>query len=104
MIKSKNWQIEKHFFSHLKTLNEAFILYDKEDFDIGAPTKVLSLSDDSLEIIEGRTPKSISPNKLDAIVLGYPFFIFNLRGEMGLGSILSLKLFNRGIQSKYIGL
>jgi hypothetical protein len=104
MIKSKNWMVEKHFFSQLKTLNESFILYDKEDFDIGAPTKVVALSDDSLEILEGRTPKSIYPNKLDAIVLGYPFFILNLRGEMGLGSILSLKLFNRGIQSNYIGL
>ncbi len=104
MIKQRNWETEKTFFSRLKELGEPFILYDKEDFDIGAPTKILSVSDDSLEILEGRTSKNIAPSKLDALVLGYPFYTLNLKSEMGIGNLLSLKLFNRGIQSKYIGL
>ena len=104
MIKQRNWETEKAFFSRLKELEEPFILYDKDDFDIGAPTKILSVSDDSLEILEGRTSKNIAPSKLDALVLGYPFYTLNLKSEMGIGNLLSLKLFNRGIQSKYIGL
>ena len=104
MIKNRNWKSEKPFFSRLSELGEPFILYDKEDFDIGAPTKILSVSDDSLEILEGRTSKKIVPSKLDALVLGYPFHTLNLKNEMGFGSLLSLKLFNRGIQSKHIGL
>ena len=104
MIKSRNWKSEKMFFSRLSELGEPFILYDKEDFDIGAPTKILSVSDESLEILEGRTPKSISPNKLDALVLGYPFHTLNLKTEMGFGSLLSLKIFNRATRSSYIGL
>ncbi|MHA1947657.1 MAG: M48 family metallopeptidase [Candidatus Hodarchaeales archaeon] len=104
MIKYRNWISEKAFFSRLSELGEPFILYDKEDFDIGAPTKILSVSDDSLEILEGRTSKNIAPNKLDALVLGYPFHTLNLKNEMGFGSLLSLKLFNREIQSKHIGL
>jgi len=104
MIKNRNWKSEKPFFSRLSELGEPFILYDKEDFDIGAPTKILSVSDDSLEILEGRTSKNIAPSKLDALVLGYPFHTLNLKNEMGFGSLLSLKLFNRGIQSKHIGL
>jgi Zn-dependent protease with chaperone function len=104
MIKYRNWKSEKTFFSRLSELGEPFILYDKEDFDIGAPTKILSVSDDSLEIIEGRTSKNIAPSKLDALVLGYPFHTLNIKNEMGFGSLLSLKLFNRGIQSKHIGL
>jgi hypothetical protein len=104
MIKQRNWEIEKPFFLRLSELKEPFILYDKEDFDIGAPTKILSVSDDSLELLEGRISKSIAPSKLDALVLGYPFHILNIKNEMGFGSLLSLKIFNRGIQSKYIGL
>jgi hypothetical protein len=104
MIKTRNWETEKHFFSSLGSLNEPFILYDKEDFDIGAPTKIISLSDESLELIEGRTQKNILPVKLDAIVLDYPFFIINLRKEMSVGSLISLKLSNRGLKSKYIGI
>jgi len=103
IIKQRNWESEKTFFSRLSELGEPFILYDKEDFDIGAPTKILSVSDDSLEILEGRISKNISPSKLDALVLGYPFHTFNLKNEMGFGSLLSLKVFNRGIQSKYVG-
>ncbi|MHA1976321.1 MAG: M48 family metalloprotease [Candidatus Hodarchaeales archaeon] len=104
MIKSRNWELEKHFFSRLKELNESFTLYDKEDFDIGSPTKVLSISDDKIEFLEGRTSKSLSPSKVDALVLNYPFYFFNLRSEMGIGNILSLKLFNRGTQNNYVGL
>ena len=103
MIKQRNWKSEKMFFLRLSELGESFILYDKEDFDIGAPSKVLSVSDDSLEILEGRTSKNIESSKLDALVLGYPFHTLNLKTEMGFGSLLSLKLFNRGTQSKYIG-
>jgi hypothetical protein len=104
MIKSRNWELEKHFFSRLKQLNESFTLYDKEDFDIGSPTKVLSISDDMIEFLEGRTSKSLAPNKVDALVFNYPFYFFNLRSEMGIGNILSLKMFNRGTQNNYVGL
>ncbi|MHA2052522.1 MAG: M48 family metallopeptidase [Candidatus Hodarchaeales archaeon] len=104
MIKQRNWGQEKHFFSKLNQLDESIILYDKEDFDIGAPTKILSSSDDSIEILEGRTAKAIHPNKLDAIILGYPFHFFNLKNEMGFGSRISLKIFNRGTKINYIGL
>ncbi len=104
MIKARNWEREKHFFSRLKALNESFTLYDKEDFDIGSPTKVLSISDNEIEFLEGRTPKSLTPNKVDALVLGYPFYFFNLKNEMGIGNLLSLKIFNRGTQNSYIGL
>ncbi|MHA2157159.1 MAG: M48 family metalloprotease, partial [Candidatus Hodarchaeales archaeon] len=104
MIKSRNWELEKHFFSRLKQLNESFTLYDKEDFDIGSPTKVLSISDDMIEFLEGRTAKKLAVNKVDALVLNYPFYFFNLRSEMGIGNILSLKMFNRGTQNNYIGL
>ncbi|MCK4848106.1 MAG: M48 family metalloprotease, partial [Candidatus Heimdallarchaeota archaeon] len=103
MIKERNWKSEKPFFSRLIELEEPFVLYDKDDFDIGAPTKILSVSDDSLEILEGRTTKNIAPSKLDALVLGYPFYTLNLKNEMGFGNLLLLKLFNRGIQSKHIG-
>ncbi|MHA1994817.1 MAG: M48 family metallopeptidase [Candidatus Hodarchaeales archaeon] len=104
MIKSRNWELEKHFFSRLKQLNESFTLYDKEDFDIGSPTKVLSISGDMIEFLEGRTTKKLAVNKVDALVLNYPFYFFNLRSEMGIGNILSLKMFNRGTQNNYIGL
>lgn len=104
MIRSRNWELEKHFFSRLQEINESFILYDKEDFDIGSPTKVISVSNDMIEFLEGRTAKSLAPKKVDAIVLNYPFYFFNLRSEMGIGNILSLKMFNRGTQNNYIGL
>ena len=104
MIKSRNWELDKHFFSRLMQLNESFTLYDKEDFDIGSPTKVLSISDDMIEFLEGRTSKSLAPSKIDALVLNYPFYFFNLRSEMGIGNILSLKMFNRGTQNNYVGL
>lgn len=104
MIKGKNWSIEKSFFELLKESNEPFILYDKEDFDIGAPCKVISLSDDSIEFLEGRSSRILSPNRIDALILDYPFFLINLKKEMGFGNILSLKLFNRGLKTKYIGL
>ena len=103
LIKQRNWEQEKYFFTTLNKLNESIILYDKEDFDIGAPTKIISSSDELLEIIEGRTVKTIQPNKLDAIILGYPFHFLNLKNEMGLGSRLSLKVFNRGTKVSYIG-
>jgi Zn-dependent protease with chaperone function len=104
MIKSKNWSIEKSFFNLLKETNEPFILYDKEDFDIGTPSKVISLEDNSVEFLEGRSSRNLSSNKIDALILDYPFFLINLKKEMGFGNILSLKLFNRGLKTKYIGL
>ncbi|MFX0152085.1 MAG: M48 family metalloprotease [Candidatus Hodarchaeota archaeon] len=104
MIRSKNWSIEKSFFNLLKETNEPFILYDKEDFDIGTPSKVISLTDNSVEFLEGRSSRNLSSNKIDALVLDYPFFLINLKKEMGFGNILSLKLFNRGLKTKYIGL
>ncbi|MFX0171562.1 MAG: M48 family metalloprotease [Candidatus Hodarchaeota archaeon] len=104
MIKSKNWSIEKSFFKLLKETNEPFILYDKEDFDIGTPSKVTSLTDNSVEFLEGRSSRNLSSNKIDALILDYPFFLINLKKEMGFGNILSLKLFNRGLRTKYIGL
>ncbi len=104
MIKTRSWEIERHFFSRLQQLNESFTLYDKEDFDIGSPAKILSINDDLIEFQEGRTSKSLTPNKIDALVFNYPFYFFNLRSEMGIGNILSLKLFNRGEQNSYIGL
>jgi Zn-dependent protease with chaperone function len=104
IIKAKNWPKEKAFFERLKELNEPLILYDKEDYDIGAPCKVHSLSDDNIEIIEGRTKRTLPYNKIDALVLDYPFFFINMKNEMGFGNILALKLFNRGLKTKYIGI
>jgi hypothetical protein len=104
MIKARSWEIERHFFLKLKHLNESFTLYDKEDFDIGSPAKILSIDEDMIEFQEGRVSKMLSPKKIDALVFHYPFHFFNLRSEMGIGNILSLKLFNRGAQNSYIGL
>ncbi|MHA2245967.1 MAG: hypothetical protein ACXADY_13475, partial [Candidatus Hodarchaeales archaeon] len=88
----------------LQKLNEPIILYDKEDIDIGAPCKVISLSDDVIELLEGRTIKFLTTKKIDALILDYPFFIVNFRKEMGFGNILLSKLFNRGLKIKYVGL
>jgi Zn-dependent protease with chaperone function len=106
MINVKNWKKEKKFFSRLKELTEPIVLYDKEDIDIGAPSKVVdvSMTDDIIEILEGRTMKTLLPRKIDALVLYYPFFMVNFRNEMGIGNILSYKIFNRGIRTKYIGI
>jgi hypothetical protein len=104
VIKGKNWNVEKTLFNKLRELNEPFILYDKEDFDIGAPCKVNSLSDDIVEFLEGRSTRILSPQKIDAIILYYPFFLINMKKEMGIGNIISLKLMNRGTKTKYIGL
>ncbi|UCE13756.1 MAG: M48 family metalloprotease [Candidatus Heimdallarchaeota archaeon] len=106
MIYSKNWHKEREFFKLLQRLDEPFILYDKEDIDIGAPCKVKALlnNDETIEFLEGRTTRSLIPKDLDAVVLDYPFFIINFRKEMGFGNILTLKLFNRGLKTKYIGL
>lgn len=106
MIYTKNWAKEKSFFKLLQKLDEPFILYDKEDIDIGAPCKVKTLSDagDTIELLEGRTSRIIPPSKIDALILDYPFFLINFRKEMGFGNILTLKLFNRGLKTKYVGL
>lgn len=105
MIHTKNWNIEKSFFKLLQKLDEPFILYDKEDIDIGAPSKIKSVLDnDTIELLEGRTPRMITPGKIDALILDYPFFLINFRNEMGFGNVLSLKLFNRGLKIKYFGL
>lgn len=106
MIYSKNWYKEREFFKLLQRLEEPFILYDKEDIDIGAPCKVKSLlnSDKTIEILEGRTVRTLTPKDLDAVVLDYPFFIINFRKEMGFGNIFTLKFFDRGLKTKYIGL
>ncbi|MHA2073418.1 MAG: M48 family metalloprotease [Candidatus Hodarchaeales archaeon] len=106
MINPKNWKKEKLFFKRLYELNEPVILYDKEDIDIGAPIKItdVSLSNDEISILEGRTKKSLLSKKIDTLILYYPFFLINFRKEMGIGNIISLKIFNRGIRTKYIGL
>ena len=108
MIHAKNWNVEKFFFKLLQKLDEPFILYDKEDIDIGAPCKIKSVLDndtnDTIELLEGRTQRMITPGKIDALILDYPFFLINFRNEMGFGNILSLKLFNRGLKIKYFGL
>jgi Zn-dependent protease with chaperone function len=105
MIHTKNWNKEKSFFKLLQQLDEPFILYDKEDIDIGAPCKIKSVLDnDTIELLEGRTQRMITPSKIDALILDYPFFLINFRNEMGFGNVLTLKLFNRGLKIKYIGL
>lgn len=106
MIYAKNWNKEKSLFKLLHELDEPFIFYDKEDIDIGAPCKVKSLSDDgnTLELLEGRTARTISHRKIDALILDYPFFLINFRNEMGFGNILTLKIFNRGLKIKHVGL
>jgi len=104
LIKSKNWKKEKDFFERLKALKEPFILYDKEDIDIGAPCKVIEISDMNIKFLEGKMEKERLSNQIDAIILDYPFHMINIRREMGLGNILSLKIFDRGIKSNYIGL
>lgn len=105
MIYERNWAKEKAFFRLLQSLGEPIILYDKEDIDIGTPCKIKNLGDDdTIELLEGRTSRVITPNKIDALILDYPFYLINFRKEMGLGNILSLKLFNRGLKTKYIGL
>ena len=104
LIKSKNWGKEKQFFEKLKTLKEPFILYDKEDIDIGTPCKVMDVSDKNIKFLEGRIEKQRLSNQIDAIILDYPFHMINIKKEMGLGNILSLKIFDRGIRSNYIGL
>lgn len=104
MIKTKNWKKDKAFFNRLKRLGEPVILYDKEDFDIGAPIKITAVSESSLEFLEGRTLRNLPSNKLDALVLDYPFYLINIKKEMGFGSIIAFKLSNRGIQAKYIGI
>ncbi|MFX0122804.1 MAG: M48 family metalloprotease [Candidatus Hodarchaeota archaeon] len=104
MIHEKNWNEERSFFKHLQELDEPFILYDKEDIDIGAPCKIKSiLANDTIELLEGRTHRTITPAKIDALILDYPFFLINFRNEMGFGNILSLKLINRGLKIKYLG-
>ncbi|MFX1504929.1 MAG: M48 family metalloprotease [Promethearchaeota archaeon] len=105
MINVKNWNREKSFFKLLQRLDEPFILYDKEDIDIGAPCKIQNvLEDDTIELLEGRTHRTITPGKIDALILDYPFFLINFRNEMGFGNVLTLKLFNRGLKIKYLGL
>jgi len=105
MINAKNWEKEKSFFQLLQNLSEPFILYDKEDIDIGAPCKVNTvLEDNTIELLEGRTLRTIKPNMIDALILDYPFYLINFRNEMGFGNILTLKLFNRGLKTKYVGL
>ncbi|MFX0085971.1 MAG: M48 family metalloprotease [Candidatus Hodarchaeota archaeon] len=106
MINVKNWEKEKKLFIRLKELTEPIVLYDKEDIDIGAPSKIVdvSIKDDILEILEGRTKKTLVPRKIDALVLYYPFFMINFRNEMGIGNVISYKIFNRGIKTKYIGI
>jgi Zn-dependent protease with chaperone function len=104
LIKGRNWNIEKTLFDKLRELDEPFILYDKEDFDIGAPCKVNSLSEDIIDFLEGRSSRILSPQKIDAIILFYPFFLINMKKEMGIGNRISLKLLNRGTKTKYIGL
>ncbi|MFX1282290.1 MAG: M48 family metalloprotease [Promethearchaeota archaeon] len=105
MINAKNWSQEKRFFKLLQKLNEPFVLYDKEDIDIGAPCKVNTISDDdTIELLEGRTLRTIKPNMIDALILEYPFYLINFRKEMGFGNVLTLKLFNRGLKTKYVGL
>ena len=105
MIHAKNWNREKSFFKLLQKLDEPFILYDKEDIDIGAPCKIKNiLENDTIELLEGRTFRTITPNKIDALILDYPFFLINFRDEMGFGNVLTLKLFNRGLKIKYMGL
>jgi hypothetical protein len=105
MIHAKNWNKEKFFFKLLQRLDEPFILYDKEDIDIGAPCKIKDIREnDTIELLEGRTHRTITPNKIDALILDYPFFLINFRNEMGFGNVLSLKLFNRGLKIKYMGL
>ena len=87
-------------------MNEPVILYDKEDIDIGAPSKItgVSQSNDEISILEGRTNKTLLSKKIDTLILYYPFFLINFRNEMGIGNMISLKMFNRGIKTKYIGL
>ena len=105
MIYTKNWKQEKSFFKLLQKLDEPFILYDKEDIDIGAPCKIKEvMDDDTIELLEGRTQRMITPNKIDALILDYPFFLVNFKNEMGFGNVLTLKLFNRGLKIKYLGL
>ena len=105
MINLKNWNKEKSFFKLLQKLDEPFILYDKEDIDIGSPCKIKHIQDnDTIELLEGRTQRMITPSKIDALVLDYPFFLINFRNEMGFGNVLTLKLFNRGLKIKYMGL
>ncbi len=104
MIYAKNWHKENIFFRLLQRLEEPFILYDKEDIDIGAPCKVKSISNDEITFSEGRTTRSLSPKKIDAVILDYPFFLVNFRKEMGFGNIVAMKLFNRGLKIKYVGL
>ncbi len=106
MINPKNWKKEKLFFKRLCELNEPVILYDKEDIDIGAPSKItdVSQSNDEISILEGRTNKTLLSKKIDTLILYYPFFLINFRNEMGIGNMISLKIFNRGIKTKYIGL
>ena len=104
MVYEKNWYKEQNFFKLLQKLEEPFILYDKEDIDIGAPCKVKSISNDEITFVEGRTTRTHPPKKIDAIILDYPFFLVNFRKEMGFGNIIALKLFNRGVKTKYVGL
>ncbi|MFW9854008.1 MAG: M48 family metalloprotease [Candidatus Thorarchaeota archaeon] len=104
MIKKKNWKKEKAFFDRLKRLDEPVILYDKEDFDIGAPIKITAATDSSVDVLEGRTQRELPITKLDALILDYPFHMLNIKKEMGLGSIIAFKLLNRGVQAKYIGI
>ncbi|MHA2226080.1 MAG: M48 family metalloprotease [Candidatus Hodarchaeales archaeon] len=106
MFYSKNWNKEKSFFKLLTTLGEPVILYDKEDIDIGAPCKIKTLSEDGnkIELLEGRTLRTLDPKKIDSLILEYPFYMFNFRNEMGFGNIFTLRLFNRGMKTKYVGL
>jgi hypothetical protein len=104
MIKKKNWEKEKVFFDLLKRLGEPVTLYDKEDFDIGTPIKITAVSKSSVDFLEGRTPRDLPITKLDALILDYPFYMMNIKKEMGLGSIIAFKLLNRGVQAKYIGI
>ncbi|MHA1971994.1 MAG: M48 family metalloprotease [Candidatus Hodarchaeales archaeon] len=103
-FKTKNWDKEKKLFEKLMRLGEPFILYDKEDIDIGAPVKVKSITENSMQILEGNQVKTLPSKQIDAIVLDYPFFLVNFKNEMGLGNLISLKIFNRGNKTKYIGL
>ncbi|MHA1227844.1 MAG: hypothetical protein ACTSPV_13945 [Candidatus Hodarchaeales archaeon] len=103
-FKAKNWDKERKLFEKLKDLEEPFILYDKEDIDIGAPVKVKAISESSIQILDGNQLKNLVPKQIDAIVLDYPFYLINFKKEMGFGNIISLRVFNRGIKTKYFGL
>ncbi len=106
MMNSKNWDKQYSFLNLLKDLEEPLILYNKEDIDIGIPIKIKNVADklNTLEILEGRTKREIGLRDIDALILNYPYFMINLKKEMGFGNILSLKMFNRDIKTQYIGI